>query len=86
VSYYRLPDDPDEPEHLAHYVTIRAVVPLAPTDPVGWNLEALLDHLASYPEQIHEVTSLRLIPEPDEEKLHQRYTELMTETDDAKPF
>jgi len=57
------PSDHEQPEPLAHYVTIKAVLPLVPDDPAGWDQSALLEHLADHPEQIEEVTSVRLIPE-----------------------
>lgn len=57
------PSQHEQPETLAHYVTIKAVIPLVPTDPAAWDREALLEHLADHPEQIQEVISVRLIPE-----------------------
>ncbi len=58
------PSQHEQPEALAHYVTIKAVVALVETDPATWDRDALLEHLSDHPDQVQEVTSIRLIPEP----------------------
>jgi len=85
------PSQHEQPEILAHYVTIKAVVALVETDPATWNRDALLDHLSYHPEQVHEVTSVRLIPEPAKPLVEWRSPDTgLTEADDngteTKPF
>ena len=79
------PSDHEQPEALAHYVTIKAVLPLVPDDPAAWDVYALLEHLQAYPEQIEEVTSVRLIPEPAQTLAKWRHPDTgLTEAEDSE--
>ena len=79
------PREHEQPEPLAHYVTIKAVLPLVPTAPAAWDLDALLEHLSYHPEQIEEVTSVRLIPEPAKPLVEWRSPDTgLTEAEDSE--
>jgi hypothetical protein len=58
------PSNHEQPEILAHHVTISAVIPLPVTDPATWDVRALLAHLEQHTEHIQEVCSFRLVPDP----------------------
>lgn len=80
-------DEPHTEDALAHYITIRAVVPLTCTDPASWDLGALLAHLGDYPEQVQEVLSVRLVPELAEPLTRWRHPDTgLTEDDESRPF
>lgn len=61
------PSDHEQPEILAHHITITAVIPLPITDPATWDVRSLLQHLDEHTDQISEVTSFRLIKDPASE-------------------
>tara|TARA_Y100000593_G_scaffold37451_1_gene72677 strand:- start:652 stop:918 length:267 start_codon:yes stop_codon:yes gene_type:complete len=85
------PSQHEQPEALAHYVTIKAVVLLDSRNPATWEHEELLEHLSYQPNLITSVTSVRLIPEPATPLVEWRSPDTgLTEADDngteTKPF
>ena len=79
------PSEHEQPEPLAHYVTIKAVLPLGPTDPAAWDRGDLREHLLAYPEQSEEVTIVRLIPEPAQPLVEWRSPDTgLTEAEDSE--